>query len=130
LEKNSNIKTVEDYISRKPPDKAKMLRQIRKIVQSACPEAEEVINYRIPCYKHFGLVVGFGVQKSGCSFYIMNNKILSSFSEELKNVKFKGGTIHFDPQDKLPVALLKKIIKFRIKENEERNWLKKMAKAK
>jgi uncharacterized protein YdhG (YjbR/CyaY superfamily) len=130
LEKDSRIKTVEDYIAGKPPDKAKMLRQIRKIVRSTCPEADEVINYRIPCYKHFGLVVGFGVQKSGCSFYTMNNKILSSFSAELKNIKFKGATIHFDPQEKLPVALLKKIIKFRIKENEERNWLKKMSNGK
>jgi uncharacterized protein YdhG (YjbR/CyaY superfamily) len=128
LEKTSSIKTVEEYIARKPSDKTKMLRDIRKLIRSACPEAEEVINYRIPCYKHFGLLVGFGVQKTGCSFYTMNDKILKSFSAELKNIKFKGGTIHFDPQEKLPVALLKKIIKFRIKENEERNWMKMMSK--
>jgi len=36
--------------------------------------------------------------------------------------------IHFDPKKPLPVALLKKIIKLRIKENEQIADLKKLAK--
>jgi uncharacterized protein YdhG (YjbR/CyaY superfamily) len=121
-------KGVEDYIAGKPAELRPMLKQIRSTIQSVVPGAEEVISYMIPCYKHFGMLVGFGVHKKGCSFYTMNPKLLPAFSEELTNFKYTGSTIHFDPKKPLPVALLKKIIKLRIKENEEIADLKKLAK--
>ena len=120
---------VDDYIAGKPPALGPMLKQIRSIIQSVVPGAEEVISYMIPCYKHFGMLVGFGVHKKGCSFYTMNPKLLPAFSKELTGFKYTGSTIHFDPKKPLPVALIKKIIKQRIKENEEMADLKKLAKA-
>jgi hypothetical protein len=77
-----------------------------------------------------GMLVGFGVHKNGCSFFTMNTKILGSYSKELKDFKCSGSTVHFDPEKKLPVALIKKIIRQRMKENEERASLKKQSKLK
>jgi len=123
-------KSIDDYIAGKLPELQSMLKQIRSTIQSVVPGAEEVISYMIPCYKQDGMLVGFGVHKKGCSFYTMNPAILSSFSEELTNFKYTGSTIHFDPKKTLPVALIKKIIKLRVKENEERSDFKKMLKSK
>ena len=123
-----NYKDVDHYIDLQEPPLQPMLQQIRKVIQSVIPGAEECISYMIPCYKYHGMLVGFGTHKKGCSFYIMNPTMLGSYTKELKGLEYTGATIHFNPQRALPVALVKKLIKHRIKENEERAWLKKQLK--
>ena len=111
---------VDTYIAMQPVELRAMLEQIRHIIKSTIPQAEEVINYHIPSYKYHGMLVGFGTHKNGCSFYAMDAKILNSFSEDLKNYNYAVSTIHFDPVKKLPVALIKKIIRLRIIDNEQK----------
>ena len=105
-----------------------MLEKIRATIRSVVPNAEECISYMIPCYKQKGMLVGFGTHKKGCSFYTMNPVILRSYAEELKNFTYTGSTIHFDPNKTLPLALIKKIIKIRLKENQERESMKQILK--
>ena len=62
-------KSIDDYIARQSPDCRPMLKQIRSIIRSVVPGAEELTSYMIPCYKQQGMLVGFGVHKNGCSFY-------------------------------------------------------------
>ena len=124
------IKNVDEYIVIQPLALREMLEEIRTLIHSVIPAAEEVISYMIPCYKHHGMLVGFGAHKGGCSFYTMNNRILAAYSKELLKFKYAGSTIHLDPKQPLPVALLKKIIKQRIKENEARALLKQQLKIK
>jgi uncharacterized protein YdhG (YjbR/CyaY superfamily) len=121
----ATYKGVDDYIATQETNLQPMLEKIRSAIRSVVPKAEECISYMIPCYKQQGMLVGFGTHKKGCSFYTMNPVILRSYTEELKNFKYTGSTIHFDPKQPLPLALIKKIIKHRIKENEERALLKK-----
>ena len=111
---------VDKYIAMQAAELRPMLEQIRRIIKSAIPQAEEVISYHIPSYKYHGMLVGFGTHKNGCSFYAMDAKILNSFSEDLKNYTYAVSTIHFDSDKKLPVALINKIIGHRIIENENR----------
>src|SRR6202035_605446 len=115
--KGAKYKNFEEYIDAQPKDRKAMLVQIREVVKSVIPEAEEVISYQIPCFIYFGMLVGFGVQLKGCSFYTMNPTLLNSFSEALTGLHYSGSTIHFDPKKKLPVTLIKKIVRQRIKEN-------------
>ncbi len=122
--KSQASKNVDAYIAGKPAELTATLEQLRAIIRAAVPNAEEVISYMIPCYKLQGMLVGFGVHKKGCSFYTMNPKILSRYAEELKGFEYTGSTLHLDPKKKVPVALLKKIIKARIKENEDMTALK------
>ena len=117
--------SVDDYIANQRAELIPMLMQIRGIIRSVAPEAEEVVSYRVPCYKHYGMFIGFGAHKSGCSLYAMNTHILSEFSSELKDLKHSGSTIHFDVKKKLPVALVKKLVKARMKQNEEKAVMKK-----
>jgi len=122
--------TVDEYISYQDINLQPMLKKIRAIIRSVIPNAEECISYMIPCYKHYGMLVGFGTHKKGCSFYTMNPALLRLYTADLKDLKYTGSTIHFDPAKALPLALIKKLTKHRIKENEERDQLKKLAKRK
>ncbi len=125
-----NYKGVDDYIAYQDPALQPMLKKIRSVIQAAVPNAEEVISYMIPCYKQQGMLVGFGAHKNGCSFYIMNPKMLATIANDLKGYKYTGSTIHFDHKKALPVALIKKLIRMRIKENKERADLKAISKSK
>jgi len=123
-------KNVDDYIAAQDQDKKERLVRIRSIIRSQVPDAEETISYMIPTYKYHGMLVGFGANKLGTSFYAMSNTILSSYSEELKNFKCEISTVHFPLNKPLPVALIKKIIKERIRQNTERAMRKEQAKIK
>lgn len=118
-------KTVDEYIALQPIAKREMLEEMRGIIRSAVPKAEELISYMIPCYKLNGFLVGFGNHKKGCSFYAMHATIGKVFPKELKDYDVSASTIHFMAGKKLPAALIKKIIKYRVKQNEERTKSKK-----
>ena len=92
--KYPHYETVDEYIAQQSSEKRGGLAKIRSLIQSVIPEAEEVISYQIPCYKHFGLVIGFGVNKNGYSIYSMSTTILKEFSEELKDYRFEKSTLH------------------------------------
>lgn len=121
-----NYTNVDEYISFQQTNLQPMLAKIRATIQSVVPNAIECISYMIPCYKHHGMLVGFGTHRHGCSFYTMNPAILGTYTKELGELKYTGSTIHFDPKKPVPVTLVKKIIRHRIKENEENAMLKKM----
>ena len=118
--KKQNYTTIDEYITFQPEIKRERLLKIRSLIRSVIPGAEEVISYQIPCYKHFGLVVGFGVNKTGYSIYTMSTTILNDFSKELKDYYFQKSTLHIKEDQKLPVTVLKKIIRQRFKHNEAR----------
>jgi uncharacterized protein YdhG (YjbR/CyaY superfamily) len=118
-------KNVDEYIAIQDQDKLKMLLELRELILTTAPKAEEQLSYMVPYYKyHFGLV-GFGAQKKGCSFYTMNAKMPEAYKEELKDYKFSGSTIHIQTGQKIPKTLFKKMIKKRMQENEAKPALKK-----
>ncbi|GAB1444816.1 MAG: DUF1801 domain-containing protein [Cyclobacteriaceae bacterium] len=114
------INTIDEYIAAQPFEKKEMLKQLRDIIRSVVPKASEAISYMIPTYKQNGHLVGFGVNKKGCSFYCMNPKIAEQLPEEFKKLNWSASTIHFTMDQKLPVTIIKKIIRYRVKENQER----------
>lgn len=123
-------KNVDAYLKRYSPEISAALQRVRQAIRKAAPKAEEVISYHIPIYKQNGPVVCFAGYENHCSFYVINKKIITDFADELKEFKTSGTTIHFSPEKPLPVSLIQKIVKRRIKENEEIISLKKLAKGK
>ncbi|MGZ4035925.1 MAG: iron chaperone [Bacteroidia bacterium] len=105
-----------------------MLKKIRQAIRSAAPKAEETISYMIPSFKYNGLLVGFGANKKGCSFYPMSGSILDEFAPEIKAYSRTKGALHLDFDKKLPVSLIKKITKARLKQNEKKAALKSKSK--
>jgi uncharacterized protein YdhG (YjbR/CyaY superfamily) len=111
---------VDSYLASVPEDARRSLEDLRKTIKSVAPKAVEVISYQIPAYKYHGLLVGFAAFKNHCSFFVMGTRTMDAFQDELKSYETAKATIHFLPGKPLPVALVKKLIKARIKENEER----------
>jgi uncharacterized protein YdhG (YjbR/CyaY superfamily) len=115
------IKSADDYIDNLPEDTRPFLEEVRAFIKSQIPQsAEETISYQVVVYKYHGMLVGFGIHKTGCSFFTMNSSLLQTMKGDLLKVKYSGTTLHLDRSEKLPKTLLKKIIKIRISENEKR----------
>jgi uncharacterized protein YdhG (YjbR/CyaY superfamily) len=112
-------RTVDDYLAALPQDAQVALEKLRKVIKAAAPKATEVISYQIPMYKQDGMLVGFAAFKDHCSFF-PGALPLAIYKDELKGYKTSKGTIRFPIDKPLPAALVKKIVKTRIAENEKR----------
>jgi uncharacterized protein YdhG (YjbR/CyaY superfamily) len=117
-------KNVDEYLQMQPEAMLPVLEKLRQAIKKAAPKAEEIISYQIPTYKYFGPVVHFAAFKDHCSLIIVNKEIIKAFEKELKDFKTTGTTIHFTPAKPIPSALVQKIVKIRLQENEERDALK------
>lgn len=120
-------KTVDEYIKALPEDFRIALETLRRAILKAAPNAEEIISYQIPTYKYKGPLVHFAAFKDHCSLIIINKNIIGIFKKELTGYKTTGTTIHFTPDKPLSSTLVQKIVKIRMKENEEREAAKKSA---
>ena len=109
--------TVDDYLAALPEESRATLEKIRKTIKAAAPKATEVISYQIPMYKQDGILVGFAAFKDHCSFF-PGAKPVATYRDELKAYKTSKGTIRFPIGKPLPAALVKKLVKARIAENE------------
>ena len=103
----------------------KALRDLRRTIRTAAPEAEERISYQMPAYKYRGWLVYFAGFTNHCSFFVASLSLMKTLKKDLAPYDAKGATIHFTPDRPLPASLVKKIVKMRMKENELRAKRKK-----
>lgn len=101
------------------PEPARIaLEKLRQLIRDIAPMAEEVISYGIPAFKYEGMLVGFGAARNHCGFYVMSPATMEAFQQELEGYDTATATIRFPVDKPLPAALIKKLVKARIKENE------------
>ncbi len=112
-------KTIEEYIALYPQETQKILEQIRATIKKAAPKAEETINYGIPTFKLNGNLVHFAAYKQHIGFYPAPSGI-TAFKKELSVYKGAKGSVQFPLNQPMPLALITKIVKFRVKENLEK----------
>jgi len=114
-------KDIDEYLASVPEPARTTLSKVRAAIRAAVPrEATEAITYRMPTFKYKGALLAFGAFKNHCSLFPMSLAVVAAFKKELKNFPTSKGTIHFPLDKPLPAALLKKIVKARIAQNEER----------
>ena len=87
-------------------------------IHIAATTAEEVISYNMPAFKQNGILVWFAGNKNHIGFYPSSTSI-KLFKEQLTKYKTSKGAIQFPIDKPLPLALITKIVKFRIKQNSE-----------
>lgn len=114
---NSGKDLVDNYISGFPKEVQDMLEKIRAAIIKAAPAAEETIGYGIPTFKLHGNLVHFAGYKNHVGFYPAPSAI-KAFEKELSIYKGAKGSVQFPLDKPLPVALITKIVKFRVKENK------------
>ena len=107
--------TVEEYVAAFPADVRKRLNAMRQAVRKAAPAAEEKISYGVPTYKLGGNLVHFGGFKQHIGFYPGPDGI-SAFKEELSAYKGAKGSVQFPHDEPLPLELVTRIVKFRVKQ--------------
>lgn len=117
-------KTVNEYIKAFPPAVRARLSEIRKMVKAIAPQADEVISYGIPGYKYHGMLFYFAAYANHISVYPAPRNV-EAFKKELATYKGGKGTMQLQLDKPLPLGLIKRIIKFRVKANEEKAALKK-----
>ena len=111
--------TVDGYLAALPQEARVTLEKIREAIKAAAPRATEGISYQMPMYKQNGMLVGFAAFKDHCSLF-PGAEPLATHKDELKAYKTSKGTIRFPIGQPLPAALVKKLVKTRIAENEKR----------
>jgi uncharacterized protein YdhG (YjbR/CyaY superfamily) len=116
---------VEEYLLEVPDDKRVALEELRKTISSVLPKAEEYISYGMPTFRYNGPLVSYAAFKKHCSLFPWNASLINKFNAELKDFKTSKGTIQFTIDKPLPAALVKKLIKERMKENEAKVFPKK-----
>lgn len=110
------FQTVDQYISTFPPKTKAALKELRTAIKNLAPEAEELISYNMPGYKLNGMLVWFAGYKSHIGLY-PKSSIIEELKEELSPYKTSKGAIQFPLDSPLPIPLITKIVKKRIKEN-------------
>jgi uncharacterized protein YdhG (YjbR/CyaY superfamily) len=117
----TNFKTIDEYIKSFPRDVQKILEQIRHTIKEVIPDAEETISYQIPTFKVNGnYSVYFAGWKKHVSLYPVSSEMEKSI-KELSAYKTSGkGTVQFPLDKPIPLSLLKKIVKYRVKENKKK----------
>jgi len=119
-------KNIDEYIAGFPPEIQEILEKIRLTIREAAPKAEEAISYMIPTFKLNGNLVHFAAYKRHIGFYPAPRGN-EAFKEELSAYGGGKGTVQFRLDKPIPYALIRKIVKFRVKENsvEAAKWKKK-----
>lgn len=108
--------SIDDYISKFPPEIQVILSTIRKVIKEAAPDAKEKISYQMPTFELQGNLVHFAAFKNHIGFYPTPNGI-DAFREELSVYKGAKGSIQFPIGEPMPYELISKIVKFRVAEN-------------
>jgi uncharacterized protein YdhG (YjbR/CyaY superfamily) len=122
--KNAPAKDVDEYLAGVPKEARATLEKLRQTIKAAAPMASEVISYQMPMYKHQGMVVGFAAFKDHCSIF-PGAAVMDAYKKELERYDTSKGTIRFPANKPLPAALVRKLVKAGIAENEARAKRKK-----
>jgi uncharacterized protein YdhG (YjbR/CyaY superfamily) len=110
------LQTVEQYVATLPENSRVVFNELRAAVRSAVPrDAEEIISYRIPAFRREVVLVWFAAFSDHCSLF-PTSSVIARFKGDLKAYSTSKGTIHFPLDRRLPLTLIKRIVKARVAE--------------
>jgi uncharacterized protein YdhG (YjbR/CyaY superfamily) len=118
--KKSKPKTVSEYIAAAPPEARAKLRQMRACIRKAAPGTTESLKWSMPAYSGRRILVLFAAFKRHIGFFPMASAV-KAFSKDLKGFKTGKGSIQFPLERPLPLALIRKITQFRVRESGKRD---------
>lgn len=116
---DENATSIDQYIRAFPDDVRSKLLELRSLIRLDAPEAIEKISYRMPTFYFNGNLVHFAAFAHHIGFYPTPSGI-EAFQEELKPYKTSKGAIQFPLDQPLPLKLISKIVRYRVKENAQK----------
>ncbi len=114
--KSKSFKTVEAYFSTVTRERRGTLQQVREAIKTAAPQAEEVITYNMPGFRLNGYLVAYAAYKNHIGFY-PGAAGIAAFREEISKYQWAKGSVRFPLDKPMPLALIRKIVRFRVKQN-------------
>jgi uncharacterized protein YdhG (YjbR/CyaY superfamily) len=120
---NSNgEKDVDEYLARVPEPARSALNKVRAAIRSVVPpETTEGISYGMPAFHYQGWLVWYAAFSKHCSLFPLNSALAEMFKDKLKGFQTSKGTLRFTADKPLPAVLVKKLVKARIAQNEQKN---------
>jgi uncharacterized protein YdhG (YjbR/CyaY superfamily) len=118
--KTAAPQTIDEYLTAVPEPARSALNKIRAAIRSVVPpDSTEIISYKIPAFKHKKVLVWYAAFANHCSLF-PTAAVIEAFKDELKGFSTSKGTIHFPTNKPMPIALIKKMVKARVEQNETR----------
>jgi uncharacterized protein YdhG (YjbR/CyaY superfamily) len=117
-------KTMDEYIAEFPKEVRDVLEELRRVIRESAPQAQEAMRYGIPTFRLNGNLVHFAAFKNHIGFYPTPSAI-NAFHTELSSYKLAKGTVQFPTGEPIPFDLVRKIVRYRVKENTEKKNRKK-----
>lgn len=118
--RRSAPRNVDEYLARVSEPARSTLNKMRAVIRSVVPrEATETISYGIPAFKHKGVLVWFAAFSKHCSLF-PTAAVIEKFKKDLKDFTISKGTIQFPIDKPLPTALVKKLVKARVRQKENK----------
>lgn len=112
-------KTIDEYLATVSDENRAALEKLRKAIRVAAPQAVEYIGYGLAAFRLDGKpLVAFGAAGNHCAFYPMSSSTVEDHKDDLQGYDTSKGTIRFPATKPLPAALVRKLVKSRIAENE------------
>ncbi len=109
--------SVDAYISAAPEEVRDKLREVRAAIKAAAPTAAESISYKIPYYNYKGRLAWFGLQRAHIGLYL-RPPMIEEHRKELADYKTTKSAVHLPLDEEIPVPLMKKLIRARMKKND------------
>ena len=123
MAKSKPPKDIDEYISQFPPDVQEILSNICTTIHNAAPDATEVISYQMPAFRQHGILVYFAAWKEHIGLYppisgdAAIEKAVAQYAGPKRNLQF--------PLDKpIPYNLIKRIVRLRVKQDDEKTQSK------
>src|ERR1051325_4477162 len=110
---------IDEYIEQFPANVQAILQKLRATIKKTAPAAEETISYQMPAFRYHGMLVFFAGYKNHVGFYPTSSP-MKVFKDRLTSYKTSKGAIQFPIDKAFPLTLVKDIVKFKIKENLEK----------
>lgn len=113
------INSVDEYIMKAPLEMRDKLVELRRIIKSVAKNANERISYGMPFYEYKGRLVYFGVAKKHIGLYFPP-PVIEAHADLLREYVTTKSAVHLRLDRKLPVSLIKMLIKARMKINDKK----------
>jgi uncharacterized protein YdhG (YjbR/CyaY superfamily) len=119
--KKQHPRNADEYLASVPEPARSTLAQMRATIRRVTPAGTtEEISYGMPTFHYLGALVGFAAFSKHCSFFPYSAALIEEFKDELKNYETAKGTIRFAVDKPLPATLLRKLVKARVAQNEQK----------
>ena len=120
ISKKMKPENIGDYIKAAPKDSQKKLREMYACIRAAAPRAQENLKWGMPAFSYKRILVAFAVFKHHIGFF-PTAAAMKAFEKNLSKFKTGKGSIQFPLEKPLPLALIRKITRFRVRESLERD---------